>query len=226
MARPELAHSPLIHLVIVMRLRLDGELIAALLQTQTDFRVLCATTSVEVASTVGRHRRLDVVLLDGELVDLPDCESIASLMQQLGDVPILVLDVKVNHGRLAALLDAPCAGYFTRGAPFAELAEGIRRLSRGESAFDSTLASRIEQTPRGRIYRLDSGTASSLPLTPREIEVWKLIAQGSSVKRCAELLHLAPSTVDNHKSHLMKKLGVHKAIDLTRMAIRDGLISF
>lgn len=62
-------------------------------------------------------------------------------------------------------------------------------------------------------------------MTPREIEVLKLVALGHSVKDCAELLDLAPSTVDNHKARLMKKLGVHKALDLTRLAIREGLVN-
>jgi len=73
-------------------------------------------------------------------------------------------------------------------------------------------------------YREPEGSDLDL-LTPREMGVLKLIAQGNTVKHCAELLALAPSTVDNHKSRLMKKLGVHKSLDLTRLAIREGLVS-
>ncbi len=183
------------------------------------------TTSIKVASTVAKHRQPDVMLFDGSLFGRPGGESIASLRQQFGEVPVMVLDEEANYGHLAALMNLPCAGYFTRTAPFPELAEGIRRLLRGENAFDSTIAQRVHRTPHGWRFRHDPDTKPSAQLTPREIEVWKLIAQGHSVKRCAELLRLAPSTVDNHKSHLMKKLGVHKALDLTRLAIRDGLVS-
>ena len=201
----KLAESPpgTIRLVIVRRLRLDGDALAALFQAHSNFRVLCATTSIKVALTVGRHRRPDVVVFDGGLVSNPG-DSFNSLIQQLADIPVLVLDDEVNHGHVTALLNLPCVAYFTRGTPFHELAEGIQHLIQGESAFDSTISDRIEQTPNGRQFRCDPGTVTSPLLTPREIEVWKLIAQGHSVKDCAEFLHLAPSTVDNHKSHLMK----------------------
>lgn len=225
MLKSDHAHSPTIRLVLVTRRRLDGEALAALFQSHANFRVLCTTTNIKVASTVGRHRRPDVMLLDGGLCGQPSGVHIGSLRQQIGEVPIMMLDEEVNYGHLAALMKLPSAGYFTRAAPFPELADGVCRLHRGESAFDSTIAERVHQTPHGWRFRHGPETQPSTLLTPREIEVWKLIAQGYSVKRCAELLLLAPSTVDNHKSHLMKKLGVHKSLDLTRLAIRDGLVS-
>jgi DNA-binding NarL/FixJ family response regulator len=224
MIRSDNSHPSTIRLVVVLRHQLCGDAFAALLQAHADFRVLCTTTSIKVASVVGRHRRPDVVLLDGSFVGRDDGQNVVSLFHQLGEIPILLLDDEVNNGRLAAVLNVPCVGYFTRRAPFPELAAGIRRLVSGEPVFDPAVKSRIHQTPHGWQVRHGPGTTSSALLTPREIEVWKLIAQGYSVKHCAEMLHLAPSTVDNHKSHLMKKLGVHKALDLTRMAIRDGLV--
>jgi two-component system NarL family response regulator len=218
-------HQATIDLVVVTRRRLDGEALAALFQSHAHFRVLCATTSIKVASNIVRHRRPDVMLLDGDLFGQSDGETISSLVQQVGEVPVIVLDEEVDARRLATLMNVPRVGYFTRTAPFPELVDGVHRLLRGESAFESTIAERVHQTPHGWRLRHDPDSKHSTRLTPREIEVWKLIAQGHSVKRCAELLHLAPSTVDNHKSHLMKKLEVHRALELARLAIRDGLIS-
>jgi two-component system NarL family response regulator len=218
-------HQATIDLVVVTRRQLDGEALAALFQSHAHFRVLCATTSIRVASSIARHRCPHVMLLDGDLFGQSDGETISSLVQQMGEVPIIVLDEKVDVRRLATLMNVPSVGYFTRAAPFPELVDGVHRLLRGESAFESTIAERVHQTPHGWRLRHDPDSKHSTRLTPREIEVWKLIAQGHSVKRCAELLHLAPSTVDNHKSHLMKKLEVHRALELARLAIRDGLIS-
>jgi DNA-binding NarL/FixJ family response regulator len=225
MLKQDQADHPTIRLVVVTRRRLDGEALAALFQSHTHFRVLCTTTSLLVASTVGRHRRPDVMLLDGGLFGPPSSESAATLVKQFGEIPVMVLDEEVDYALLAAITKVPRSGYFTRTAPFPELADGIRRLLRGENAFESTVAERVHHTPHGWRFRQEPDENRSARLTPREIEVWKLIAQGYSVKRCAEVLELAPSTVDNHKSHLMKKLGVHKALDLTRLAIRDGLVT-
>lgn len=76
----------------------------------------------------------------------------------------------------------------------------------------------------------DTVKAASLPrigvpsLTKREREVWRQIAKGQAVREIATVFHLAESTVDSHKSRLMKKLDVHKSVDLVRLAIRYGLI--
>jgi DNA-binding NarL/FixJ family response regulator len=223
--RSDNLHTPTIRLVVVLRHQLCGDAFAALLQAQADFCVLCTTTSIKVAAAVGRHRRPDVVLLDASLIAQQDDQGFASLVAQLGEIPILMLDEEVNNGRLAAVLKAPCAGYYTRSAPFSELAAGIRRLANGERVFDPAVTSRIHQTPHGWQFRRDVKGSRLALLTPRELEVLKLIAVGHPVKRCAELLDLAPSTVDNHKSRLMKKLGAHKALDLTRLAVREGLVT-
>jgi DNA-binding NarL/FixJ family response regulator len=225
MIRSDSSHPITIRLVVVTCHRLDGDALAALFHAHADFRVLCTTTSIKVAAVVGRHRRPDVVLLDAGLITQFDGQSFSALVAQLGEVPILVLDDDVNNGRLAAVLNVPCVGYFTRGVPFPELAAGIRRLVGGERAFDPAVKSRIHQTPHGWQFRHNENGSHLAMLTPREIEVLKLIALGHSVKHCAELLDLAPSTIDNHKARLMKKLGIHKALDLTRLAIREGLVN-
>lgn len=225
MIRSDNSHPGTIRLVVVLRHQLCGDAVTKLLQTHADFRVLCTTTSIKVASVVDRHRHPDVVLLDASLVGRDDGQNIAALFHQLGEIPILLLDDDVNNGRLAAMLNVPYVGYFTRCAPFSELAAGIRRLVSGERVFDPAVKSRIHQTPHGWQFRHDDNGSHLAILTSREIEVLKLIAMGHSVAHCAELLDLAPSTVDNHKARLMKKLGVHKAIDLMRLAIREGLVN-
>jgi len=225
MIKSDNSHPVTIRLVVVTRHRLDGDALAALFHAHADFRVLCTTTSIKVASVVGRHRRPEVVLLDADVIAQHDGQSFASVVGQLGEMPILLLDDDVNNGRLAAVLNSPRVGYFTRCAPFPELAAGIRRLVGGERVFDPAVKSRIHQTTHGWQFRRDSHVSHLAILTPREIEVLKLIAMGHSVVHCAELLELAPSTVDNHKARLMKKLGVHKAIDLMRLAIREGFVN-
>lgn len=214
-----------IRLVVVTRHRLDGDALSALFHSHADFRVLCTTTSIKVASVMGRHPRADVVVLDAGLISQQDDQSVTSLIAQLGDVPILLLDDDVNNGRLAAVLNTPSVGYFTRSAPFSDLAAGIHSLVNGHRTFESQVSSRLQQTPQGWQIRRDENSSHLALLTPREIEVLRLVALGHSIKHCAELLELAPSTVDNHKSRLMKKLGVHKSLELTRLAIREGLVS-
>jgi DNA-binding NarL/FixJ family response regulator len=214
-----------LRLLVVTRYRLDGEALAALFHAHTEFRVLSATTSLDVAATVCRHRRPDVVVMGADLIDGLSCRDLRSFVRPLGDVPILVLDAEVHEGRLSAVLELPVAGYFTRGASHPELVEGVRRLARGERSFESGIESYVLRSSAGRRFCHAPHASPLGTLTSREMEVLRLTALGNTVKACAEILKLAPSTVDNHKSRLMKKLGVHKSLDLTRLAIREGLIS-
>ncbi|MCO6042783.1 LuxR C-terminal-related transcriptional regulator [Aeoliella sp. ICT_H6.2] len=70
----------------------------------------------------------------------------------------------------------------------------------------------------------DNLDIESLGITRREREVWQLIAQGLAVREAAETLGLAESTIDSHKSRLMRKLGIHKSLDLVRLAVRLGIV--
>jgi two-component system, NarL family, response regulator NreC len=224
MNRLNSAHCIAVRLVLVARRRLDCDALAALFQSHSHFRALCTTTSVKVAAEIARHRRPDLVVLDGHLIDESSDEGLESVLLQFDDIPILVLDDEIKNGRLAAILNSAHIGYFTRDVPFEEIANGIDALVRGERAFGPIVLDRIQLTSHGWVLRKDSEHASIAALTPREMEVFKLVALGHSIKHCAAVLALAPSTVDNHKARLMKKLGVHKSHDLTRLAIREGLV--
>lgn len=218
-------YTAAIRLVVLARHRLDCDALSALFQAHSEFRVLCTTTSVKVASEIVRHRRPDLVILDAGLIAQQEQQNLDRMNERLHQVPTLVLDDEVNNGRLTSVLAHAQVGYFTRHDSFEELADGIRCLISGQPAFGSEASNCIQQTRRGWQLRADASQAPLSALTPREMEVLKLVALGHSIKHCAEVMALAPSTVDNHKARLMKKLGVHKSLDLTRLAIREGLVS-
>jgi DNA-binding NarL/FixJ family response regulator len=210
--------------VVITGRRLDGESFAALLDASRQFHVLYATTSTEDALELCRYERPDVMLCDATLADQESWHSVVTFLRQEYAVPVMLLDDEVNLGRLAAALQLPGMGYFTRDATFWEIAVGMRRLAAGERAFESGVRDRLVQTAHGWRVRHTHGCSPLDQLTPRETQVMRLIALGRSVRDCAHILELAQSTVDNHKSRLMKKLGLRKSQDLTRLAIREGLI--
>ena len=219
-----LVHESPIRVLVVARSQLESESFAALLATDADFHVLSATTSTEHALKTCRFDPPHVVLCDAKFVDGHEWPNVAALVRLEEAVPVLLLDDEVNHSRLSAALEMPAMGYFTRGAAFCELADGMRRLAKGERAFETALGDRLKETPHGwKVLRKRSRSPLS-KLTPRETEIFRLIAMGNSVRQCAEILAIAPSTVDNHKGRMMKKLGMHKLQDLVKLAIRVGLI--
>lgn len=220
-----------IRLAIVMRHCLDGDALAALFSTRTDFFVVCTTTSLTVASLVNRHRRPNVVVLDSTLVNCEYAESDSQLegldaaLGKLAPTPVLVLEENLHNGHFASARQMQNVGYCFRSASFSDLTEAILRLTFKKHANGFAPESTAHNAPHAWQPRPEPAGSDLGLLTPREMEVLKLIAQGNTVKHCAELLALAPSTVDNHKSRLMKKLGVHKSLELTRLAIRAGLVS-
>jgi DNA-binding NarL/FixJ family response regulator len=107
----------------------------------------------------------------------------------------------------------------------AALAAAIQAiLAHGTRVIDSALAPRLRATRSGYEFIEASTPGSVAALTVRERQVMRLLAQGTTVRECAEQLGLATSTIDNHKARLMKKLGLHKASELTCRAVREGLV--
>lgn len=221
-----------IQIVIQACRELDAESLAALLHTDRGIEVLCATASAECAFTMCRYRRPRVMVCDAALADRDEWQYVVTFVREQKGTPVLFLDTELNHGRLAAALALPAAGYFTRGVSWRELSDGLRRIAAGEQVFEAAVYGILEETPRGWQINASNGeppaprrAGSPLDrLTPRETEVLRLVAMGRSVRDCAQVLALAQSTVDNHKSRLMKKLGLRKSQDLTLLAVREGLI--
>jgi DNA-binding NarL/FixJ family response regulator len=212
-----------VKLVVVARHRLDGDALAALIGSHQGFEVLCSTTSVDHALSTCRRRQPQVIILDATLVNRENGYDVAAFLPPGREAAVLLLDETPNRRRLSCALKLPVVGYFTRGVSGKDLVEAIGQLAAGRSAFDVSIGDVVQQTSDG--WRLRDRQHSPLSkLTVRELEVLRLIALGNTVRACAEKLQLAPSTVDNHKSRLMRKLGLHRTAELVRFAVREGVI--
>jgi DNA-binding NarL/FixJ family response regulator len=139
---------------------------------------------------------------------------------------VLVLDSRPYEGRVVDILGEPKVSYVTRAAGPAVLAKAIdAALTFGERTIDPALQDRLRATSAGFELQQAPGAPTIAGLSPRERQVMRMLALGRTVRDCAKELQLAACTVDNHKSRLMRKLGIHKTSELTCQAIRDGLIS-
>lgn len=112
-------------------------------------------------------------------------------------------------------------GCWTKRWHFTQLCHAIQRVMQGQPVFSTnadfgqlSTNSKVEAQPRLPISRVEL-------LTPREFQIFQLLASGFSVRECAESLELAESTVDNHKTNLMRKLQIHKAAQLAWLAAKD-----
>lgn len=212
-----------IRLLVVQQRQYDCDGTACAVQAVPGMHVVWAGTLVGEGLSVCERERVDVAVLDAVFPGRWASDRAAALVDSGRVRGVMLLDEKPDQGRQSLYAAKRGFAYFTRQATFAQVCDGIRQLAAGQPATDPNLRSWVFD---------EAHTQQSVPiakvalksLTPRETEVMRLVATGNTVKDCARILKLAQSTVDNHKSRLMRKLNVHKSSELTRLAIREGLI--
>ncbi len=213
-----------VRIVLLGATPLDSELLSRALNEYQYLDVVAA--SCELDSCLALCQRLCPQVL---LLDPNTGNDVVSQLLQLAETGVvghlLVLDDRVRQGRLAALLKHRQVSYVTRQSSIEVLATCLEQMVQtGRRVFDPEVRGRIRRKSRGLTLEYSATGPSIGLLTSRELEVMTLLAQGFSVRKCAEELELAESTIDNHKSRLMKKLDIHKIVELTHLAIREGLV--
>jgi len=143
------------------------------------------------------------------------------LSRQRPEVRTLMLSMHDNEQYYLEALKVGAAGYVLKSAANRDLIEGCRAALRG-SAFIYPSAA---QVAAGSSMRSQAGsTALADPLTPREVDVVKLIAEGFTSDEIGELLIISSKTVDRHRANVLEKLEMRNRVELTRYAIRRGLV--
>ena len=165
---------------------------------------------------------VDLAILDVAMPRLTGLQAAAELHRRRIGVRVLILSVHDNERYFFEALRAGAAGYVLKSAANRDLIDACRAAMRGEPflyppAIASLIREYLEQARRGEAVPDD-------PLTPRELEVVKLIAEGYSSDEIADELVISRKTVDHHRANLLGKLGMRNVAEVTRYAIRRGLI--
>lgn len=138
---------------------------------------------------------------------------------------LVFLDDRAVDAHVREALRLNAAGYLTWQQPFREIEHALRQVAQGLRVYAPEIASRLVLGGGGLRLPLVDRQTPLARLTPRERDVLGLLSRGYSVKQCANYLGIGVSTAGNHKSRMMRKLDVHKTVQLTHLAIREGLIS-
>ena len=220
---PDVARDPARRRVLIVeRLPLVAEALSTLL-AQQGFQVVGATDDVKRAARLLAEGTPEVLLIDASLA----ADAINALAQAAAlagpSAHVVFLDDRLRANRLSHALRAGARGYWTKHASANRTAEWLRRVAGGESVFCDEASELLEPTERGWKVGKSRGSPFAL-LTPRERELVPYFARGVSVRETAKIVRRAASTIDNHKARLMKKLGLHRVAELTRLAIREGII--
>ncbi len=165
----------------------------------------------------------DVVVMD---VSMPTINGIAATRALRAGHPVLkvVALSGFNYKQyVMEMLDAGAVAYVVKSAAGDQLLHAIRSASMGETYLCPTSAAMLVEASR-RGGPADKGGAQNKRLGRREIQVLRLITQGKSSPQIGDELHIAPSTVDVHRRNIMNKLEIHSVAELTRYAMRTGLV--
>jgi DNA-binding NarL/FixJ family response regulator len=178
--------------------------------------------SGEAAVEACRRVRPDVVVMDMNMPGMSGIEATAKITVEHPRIAVLMLTVQADDDRVLDAIRAGASGYLLKDARLPEIVAGVRAAAAGESVLAPRVAGALVTSVRSRA---DRAAPATLPadLTPRERDVLELLARGCDNAEIAERLHVSPSTVKNHVSSLLDKLGVDNRVQAAAIAIRNGM---
>ena len=190
-----------------------------LLESVPDIEVVLEAETGELAYQAYRKQRVDVVILDISMPGMGGLAAARHILEYDVKAKIMMLTMHDSQTYVARALKLGVKGYLTKMAEPDELIKAVRLMDRGRSYIEASLAHDLA---------FANATGESDPidiLSPREFEVFAALADGHSVKDISSLLHLSPKTVGVHRTHIMKKMNADNLADITRFAIRHGVIT-
>jgi DNA-binding NarL/FixJ family response regulator len=193
--------------------------------------VLDAEPDLEVVAEVGDGAAaveraldgdIDLAVLDVTMPRMTGLQAAAELSRRQPQLRVLILSMHDNERYFFEALRAGASGYVLKSVVDRDLIEACRATMRGEPFLYPRA---VKALVRDYLRRASSGEeVPDDPLSPRETEVVKLIAEGHTTREIAELLVLSDKTVERHRANILEKLGMRDRVQLTRYAIRRGLV--
>jgi DNA-binding NarL/FixJ family response regulator len=192
-----------------------------LLDDEPDFRVVAEAGDGAEAVKRALADDVELAILDVSMPRLTGIQAARELHGRCPELRTLILSMHENEQFLFEALRAGASGYVLKTAADRDLVHACRATMRGETFL---YAGAVSALVRDYLER-GGQPGSEDPLTPRELEVVKLVAEGYTSDEIAETLVISRKTVDRHRANILEKLRMRDRVDLTRYAIRRGLIT-
>lgn len=185
-----------------------------MLEDEPDMEVVGEAGDGEDAVKLARELQPRVVVMDCALPKINGLDATRKIIDALPETAVLMLSMHSENTWVRQAINAGAKGYVLKNAMNLELGAAVRRIAAGETIFDP----QVEQPEALKGER-------STALTPREVEVLRMIVDGKSNKEIASVLDLSANTVAVHRANIMNALGIHKTAELVVYAIRSGLVN-
>jgi DNA-binding NarL/FixJ family response regulator len=192
------------------------------LNAQPDCEVVAEATDGEAAVALALSGDVHLAILDISMPRKTGLQAAREITHRKPDVRVLMLSMHDNEQYLFEAIKVGASGYVLKSAVDRDLVEACRAAMRGEpflypGGVRALMREYVERARAGDVLRDEL-------LTPREEEIVKLVAEAHTNEEIGELLHISKKTVERHRANILEKLGMRDRVELTRYAIRRGLV--
>jgi two-component system response regulator NreC len=187
-----------------------------LFEAEGDVELIAEASELKAAVRQVRAHRPDVLVLDLRMPGGSSIDAIGTLREQAPGTRVVVVTMEDNPLFAQRALDAGALGFVVKDYADEELPQAVRAAARGERYVSPRLAARLESFQRA---------LTDNDLTPREVEILRLIALGHTSVEVARMLHISSRTVESHRARIHNKLGLGSRAELVRYALGRGLLS-
>ena len=192
----------------------------SLLNGMPGVEVVAEASDGAEALELATRERPDVVLMDIAMKGMSGLEATTRLRAELPQAKVIILSMHASEEYVLQALRAGAAAYLIKDAATAELELALKSVARGENYLSPAIS---RQVVDGYVQRVGAA-ADADPLTPRQRDVLRRIAEGRSTKQIAFELNLSVKTVETHRAQIMERLSIRDVAGLVRYAMRTGLV--
>ena len=189
-----------------------------LLENTPDIRVVAEANDGEEACAIYEQHMPNVVILDLSMPGIGGLETLRRIKAKDPAIHILVFSMHDSETLALRSLKAGATGYITKQGGVVQMVEAVRQVAQGKLFIDS------KYVPDLMSHRLFATEDPLHALSTREFQIFQLLAEGHSVSDIAVMLSISPKTVGVHHAHIMRKLRLHNAAQLVRLAIRCNVV--
>lgn len=193
--------------------------IRRLLEDERGVKVLGETDSGELAVKWCRSNHADIILMDMDMPGIGGLEATRKVLRFRPDAKIIVLTIHTENPFPTKVMQAGAAGYLTKGAGAKEMMNAVRAVNAGQRYISPEIAQKMA------LSQFSSGADNPFEsLSERELQIMMMITKGQKVTDISVQLSLSPKTVNSYRYRLFSKLGINGDVELTHLAIRQGMI--
>lgn len=199
----------------------DG--VKAMLKSVADIEVIGETDAGLDAVNLVRKLRPDVVMMDLNLAGMSGVEATIEMHRNNPDVRVLILSMYDDEHSVVSAMKAGARGFVLKRASETDMVDAIRAVAKGGTYLSPRVSDRLlDRIQKGNLGT-DTQAAPLADLSPREIQVLRMIAEGMTSKEIAVMLDLSVQTIRSYRKAMMKKLDVNNVAGLTQLALSTGL---